>query len=71
MGGRKGLIDAKPFLEHFLFEPLKEKTLFDQVEVDRLGGVKWPNGGDICIDWIGEEMARGFKAQTRATLFQP
>ncbi len=52
VGGRKGLIDVKPFLEHFLFEQLKEKTLFDQVEVDRFGGVKWPNGADICMDWI-------------------
>jgi len=53
------LIDVKPLLESPAFRSIRDKDLFSRFEVDyRFGGVEWPNGIDICIDWIEAQLER-------------
>jgi hypothetical protein len=50
--GEKLVVDVKPLLVKPIFLPLKDETVFRQVRVDDFGGLEWPNGADICVDWI-------------------
>jgi len=50
--GEKLIVDVKPLLAKPIFSPLKDETVFRQVRVDDFGGLEWPNGADICVDWI-------------------
>ena len=51
--GERAIVDVKPLMKRKVFQPLKDKSFFRQVEIDRkFGGVQWPNGADVCIDWI-------------------
>jgi len=57
--GEKATVDLKPLMTRKVFHPLKDESFFRQVEIDRkFGGVQWPNGADVCIDWIESEIAR-------------
>lgn len=60
--GRCGIIDVTSLLNHPMFQPLTDRTFFAQVAIDRFGGLVWPNGADICTDWIEAEMVRSYKA---------
>ena len=63
--GRRAIIDVKTLLQKPIFQPLREKAFFRQVIIDKFGGLDWPNGADICVDWIEEEIAHPrFRAQT-------
>ncbi len=54
--GRRAIVDMKALMKRKVFQPLKDKSLFRQVTMDRkFGGVQWPNGADVCIDWIEAE----------------
>jgi len=54
--GERAIVDVKPLMRRKVFQPLKDKSLFRQVEIDhKFGGVQWPNGPDVCIDWIEAE----------------
>jgi hypothetical protein len=55
--GSTHVIDVKPLLQSPAFQPIRDKELFSLVKVDhRFGGVEWPNGIDICIDWIEAQL---------------
>jgi hypothetical protein len=41
--------DVKPYLEHKVFEELKEKSEFNKVKISGLS-IEWSNGADICPD---------------------
>jgi len=57
--GERAIVDVKPLMKRKVFQPLKDKSLFRQVEIDhKFGGVQWPNGPDVCIDWIEAESKR-------------
>jgi len=57
--GETAIVDVKPLMKREIFQPLMDKNFFRQVEIDRkFGGVQWPNGTDVCIDWIEAEIAR-------------
>jgi hypothetical protein len=51
--GEKRLFDLKPYLRGSLFEPLKDESLFRQVEIEEdFGGLVWPTGADLCPDMV-------------------
>jgi len=57
--GERATVDIKPLMKRRIFQPLRDESFFRQVEIDhKFGGVEWPNGADLCIDWIEAEIAR-------------
>jgi hypothetical protein len=53
------IVDIKPLLKRPLFLPLWDESFFAKVEIDhKFDGVMWPDGPDICIDWIEAEIER-------------
>lgn len=68
--GERAIVDVKPLMKRKVFQPLKDKSFFRQVEIDhKFGGVQWPNGPDVCIDWI-EAQSKSLTAEkfTKAEL---
>ncbi|AFM27266.1 HU family DNA-binding protein [Desulfomonile tiedjei] len=68
--GERTIVDMKPLMKRKSFQPLMDKALFSQVEIDRkFGGVQWPNGIDVCTDWI-EAQSKSYETRnlTRAEL---
>jgi hypothetical protein len=57
--GERAVVDLKLLMKREVFRPLTDKSFFRQVEIDhKFGGIRWPNGADVCIDWIEAEIAR-------------
>ncbi len=54
--GSKAMVDVKPLMGRRVFEPLWDETFFRRVEIDEFGGLEWPNGADICVDWIEDQI---------------
>ncbi|MFH0821935.1 MAG: DUF2442 domain-containing protein [Pseudomonadota bacterium] len=51
--GVRVTVDVKPLMKRRIFQPLWDGDFFRRVEIDhKFGGLEWPNGADICIDWI-------------------
>lgn len=48
---KKKVFDVKPYLNHGLFEELKDPKIFATASAS-LGTVVWPNGLDICPDTL-------------------
>lgn len=48
--GSTGTVDLTSQLSGPMFEPLRERALFDQATVDDFGAVCWPNGADLAPD---------------------
>lgn len=47
--GEEKTFDVKPYMDHKLFEELKNKALFKTVKIGGLS-IEWVNGADICPD---------------------
>jgi len=51
--GRKGVADLADALKGSMFEPLKNKSLFSRLVVDKeLGTIVWSNGADLAPEYI-------------------
>lgn len=51
--GRKGVADLFDALQGGVFEALKDKTMFSQMNVDAvLETIVWPNGADLAPEYI-------------------
>ncbi|MCH7666199.1 MAG: DUF2442 domain-containing protein [Acidobacteria bacterium] len=48
--GVAGEIDLSERLFGPVFEPLRDRELFERVSVDEFGAVCWPNGADLAPD---------------------
>ncbi|TVQ18572.1 MAG: DUF2442 domain-containing protein [Spirochaetaceae bacterium] len=51
VGGREGIFDMKPYLDHGVFRELKDPDYFRQARVV-LGAVTWPHGQDIAPETL-------------------
>jgi Protein of unknown function (DUF2442) len=60
----QGTLDSQPWLEGPVFEPLKDRTYFQQFFIDG-GTVAWPNGADIAPETLYEAVKHS-TAQQRA-----
>ncbi len=51
--GRTGVADLSSALKGSVFEPLKDKSLFSMLKVDKeLETIIWPNGADLAPEYI-------------------
>jgi hypothetical protein len=51
--GEIRLFDLRPYLRGALFLPLRDEELFRKVQVsDKIRGLSWPNGADLCADML-------------------
>ena len=50
--GVAGTVDLSTRLFGTVFEPLKDPTLFAQVNIDEFGALAWPNGADLAPDTL-------------------
>ncbi len=55
-GGRKGVFDLKPYLDHGVFRELRDPYYFNQVEI-LFGAVTWPHKQDIAPETLLAELA--------------
>jgi hypothetical protein len=56
--GDRVAVDLRPLMNRRIFKPLWDRCFFRQVELDEFGGLEWPNGADICVDWVEAEIDR-------------
>jgi hypothetical protein len=61
----EGTVDFQAWLEGPVFEPLRDRTYFQQFFIDG-GTVVWPNGADIAPETLYEAVKRSTAAQQRA-----
>lgn len=53
--GVEKVVDLKDELTGPIFQPLRDRTFFDQVVLDRVcGTVAWPNGADFAPEALHE-----------------
>lgn len=53
-------VDVTPLLDTEVFGPLRDKSVFEQVQVDEeLGTIAWPSGADLDPDVIYAAMDLG------------
>ena len=54
--GTEGNVDLEPELHGFLFEPLRDRALFEQFDVHpEFHTLCWPNGADIAPEFLYEK----------------
>jgi hypothetical protein len=61
----QGTLDFQAWLEGPVFEPLKDRTYFQQFFIDG-GTVVWPNGADIAPETLYEAVKHSTAGQQRA-----
>jgi Protein of unknown function (DUF2442) len=64
--GVKGRVDLSQRLFGTMFEPLKDRALFQQVKIDEFGAVCWPNGADLAPDALYIELAHRHPSEALA-----
>ncbi len=51
--GRNGIVDLSSALRGPVFAPLKDKSIFAQLKVDKeLETITWPNGADFAPEFL-------------------
>lgn len=60
--GVQGEVDLSLRLFGSMFEPLRNRELFEQVRIDEFGAVCWPNGADLAPDALHEAVKRAMSA---------
>lgn len=51
--GKKGIVDLQSELYGTMFEPLKDKSIFSKVRVDKdLETITWENGADLAPEFL-------------------
>jgi len=51
--GKKGIADLESELYGTMFEPLKDKSIFSKVKVDKdLETITWENGADLAPEFL-------------------
>ena len=53
--GRKGIFDMTPYLDHGIFNELKDINYFNQARI-LFGAITWPNEQDIAPETLIAEM---------------
>ena len=51
------VIDFFPFLGEGFTKDLFDPTFFRQVKIDSGGGIYWPNGYDVCPNFLHDHVA--------------
>jgi hypothetical protein len=55
--GTQGFINLYQHLKGTMFEPLKDKFIFNKVRVDQeLQTISWPNGADFAPEFLKENL---------------
>jgi hypothetical protein len=54
--GLSGEKDLSDLLWGQVFEPLKDRSYFEQVSIDECGVICWPNGADLAPDALYREL---------------
>ncbi len=54
--GLHKIVDLQPFIGPGLSGALREKSYFQQVQVESGGGIYWPNGYDFCPNFLHDEV---------------
>ena len=63
--GIAGSINLSNRLFGEMFEPLRDQTLFNQVQIDEFGAITWPNGADLAPDALYRTIVGGGRAGIR------
>ena len=51
---KDALIDLRPFINEGISARLLDKSYFEKVNIDELGGISWENGFDFCPNFLRE-----------------
>ncbi|MCL0078638.1 DUF2442 domain-containing protein [Dehalococcoidia bacterium] len=58
--GRNGVADLSDALKGSVFGPLREKSVFSRLKLDKeLGTIVWPNGADLAPEYIYFQAFKG------------
>jgi len=49
-------VNIRPFIKGALSQPLAAWDFFQQVTIDSAGGLAWPNGYDICPNFLRDDV---------------
>ncbi len=49
---KDALINLRPFIKDGISAKLLEKSYFEKVTIDELGGISWENGFDFCPNFL-------------------
>ena len=52
----KKVVDIKPFIGKGISQALLDEEYFEQVVIERGGGIAWPNGYDFCPNYLYNEV---------------
>lgn len=59
--GVAGTIDLTDRLFGPVFEPLKDESVFKQVQIDEFGAICWPCGADLAPDALYEKLSKSMQ----------
>lgn len=60
--GTQGVISIQDRLFGPMFEPLRDRALFEQVAIDEFGAICWPNGADLAPDALYDRLREAIAA---------
>ena len=64
--GEQRIFDVTPYLDHGVFQDLKNPAVFNSVRVN-FDALEWPNGADLCPETVYAESTPA-KGTTCATV---